>query len=141
MSATLFFRASKSSRHIATRAALLSVVLAGVPALTASESIRNPATSANAIGAPDEADLRALYRQLIEAEDRHDIAAVRRFVWVSPNALFVAKTATAAEGNWAGFWGSAVVLQHLDDLYKAGPFRIEPDYDTEKQIATTRHVV
>jgi hypothetical protein len=42
------------------------------------------------------------------------------------------RTATAAEGNWAGFWGADVVLQHLDELYKAGPFRIDPDYDKEK---------
>lgn len=85
-------------------------------------------------------EIRGLYRELIDAENRHDIAAVRRFVWDSPNALFVAKTATAAEGNWAGFWGTEVVLQHLDDLYKAGPFRIEPDYDKEKIVALTHDV-
>ena len=52
----------------------------------------------------------------------------------------VAKTATAKEGNWAGFWGADVVLQHLDDLYKAGPFRIDPDYDKEKVVALSRDV-
>src|SRR5215469_7814848 len=51
-------------------------------------------------------ELRGLYKGLIDAENRHDIAAVRSFVWISPNTLFVAKTATAAEGNWAGFWGT-----------------------------------
>jgi hypothetical protein len=115
-------------------------MLTWAPTLAASESVQSRAKSANAIGARDEAELRALYRQLIEAEDRHDIAAVRRLVWVSPNALFVAKTATAAEGNWAGFWGTEVVLQHLDDLYKAGPFHIEPDYDKEKVVALSRDV-
>ena len=65
---------------------------------------------------------------------------MRSFVWNSPNALFVAKTATPAEGNWAGFWGAETVLQHLDDLYKAGPFRIEPDYDKEKVVALSRDV-
>ena len=85
-------------------------------------------------------EIRALYRELIDAENRHDIAAVRRFVWDSPNALFVAKTATAAEGNWAGFWGTDVVLNHLDDLYKAGPFKIEPDYDKEKIVALSHDV-
>src|SRR6516225_686092 len=74
-------------------------------------------------------ELRGLYKRLIDAENRHDIAAVQSFVWVSPNTLFVAKTATAAEGNWAGFWGTEIVLQHLNDLYRAGPFRIDPDYD------------
>jgi hypothetical protein len=80
-------------------------------------------------------EIHGLYRELIDAENRHDIAAVRRFVWNSPNALFVAKTATAAEGNWAGFWGTEVVLAHLDELYKAGPFRIDPDYAKEKVVA------
>jgi hypothetical protein len=32
-------------------------------------------------------------------------------VWTSPSTLFVAKTATAAEGNWAGFWGTGTVMQ------------------------------
>jgi hypothetical protein len=85
-------------------------------------------------------ELRALYKKLIDSENQHDIAAVKELVWVSPNALFVAKTATPAEGNWAGFWGTDVVLQHLDDLYKAGPFQIDPDYDKEKVIALSRDV-
>src|SRR5271156_1892113 len=53
-----------------------------------------------------QAEIRALYKQLIDDENAHDIAAVRRIVWKSPSALFVAKTKTPAEGNWAGFWGS-----------------------------------
>jgi hypothetical protein len=85
-------------------------------------------------------ELRTLYKQLIDAENRHDIAAVRQMVWVSPNALFVAKTATPAEGNWAGFWGTDVVVQHLEDLYKAGQFQIDPDYDKEKIVALSRDV-
>jgi hypothetical protein len=85
-------------------------------------------------------ELRGLYKRLIDAENRHDVAAVRSFVWASPNTLFVAKTATAAEGNWAGFWGADVVLNHLDDLYKAGPFEIEPEYDKEKVVALSHHV-
>jgi hypothetical protein len=86
-------------------------------------------------------EIRRLYRVLIDAENRHDLNAVRQFVWVSADALFVAKTATAAEGNWAGFWGMETVLQHLDDLYKAGPFHIEPDYPEEKVVALSRDVV
>ena len=120
---------------------LLSVMIAaGAPALAASDAARGAATLERSLGANDDTELRALYRRLIEAEDRHDIAAVRSFIWNSPDALFVAKTATAAEGNWAGFWGTEVVLQHLDDLYTAGPFRIEPDYDKEKVVALSRDV-
>jgi hypothetical protein len=94
---------------------LLTVMLAGSPAVAESDATRGPATS-ETLGANDDAELRILYRRLIEAENRHDIESVRSFVWNSPNALFVAKTGTAAEGNWAGFWGAETVLQHLDDL-------------------------
>jgi hypothetical protein len=99
-----------------------------------------PAFAAESLNAHEVDELRALYKQLIDAENRHDIAAVRPLVWDSRNALFVAKTATAAEGNWAGFWGTEIVLQHLDDLYKAGPFRIDPDYDKEKVVALSQDV-
>jgi hypothetical protein len=92
------------------------------------------------LNATDFAELRDLYKRLVDAENRHDIAAVRPFVWISADALFVAKTATAAEGNWAGFWGTDVVLHHLGDLYKAGPFKIDPDYDKEKVVALSRDV-
>ena len=53
--------------------------------------------------------------------------------------LFVAKTATPAEGNWAGFWGTDVVIQHLRDLYR-GPFLMEPDYGQEKVVLLTSEV-
>jgi hypothetical protein len=99
-----------------------------------------PASSSKSLNTREVDELRNLYKQLIDAENRHDIAAVRPLVWASRNTLFVAKTATAAEGNWAGFWGTDVVLQHLDDLYKAGPFRIDPDYDKEKVVALSHDV-
>ncbi len=85
-------------------------------------------------------ELRTLYKHLIEAENLHDIYAVRQFVWKSPSALFVAKTATPAEGNWAGFWGTDVVVEHLGELYKAGHFRIDPDYGKEKVVGLSRDV-
>ena len=84
--------------------------------------------------------IRTLYRHLIEAENRHDLAEVRRMVWDSPSTLFVAKTATLEEGNWAGFCGTDVVMQHLADLYSAGAFRIDPDYDKEKVVGLTHDV-
>jgi hypothetical protein len=116
--------------------------------LTGTQSVAVAASKLDSTATPqdqslsthDFEELRALYRQLIDAENRHDIEAVRPLVWVSPNTLFVAKTATAAEGNWAGFWGTDVVLQHLDDLYKAGPFRIDPDYVKEKVVALSHDV-
>ena len=119
---------------------LLTLTLAGAPPLAASDAVQPPQKSESLLGADDEAELRALYRRLIDAENRHDIAAVRSFVWNSPDALFVAKTATAADSNWAGFWGAEVVLQHLNELYTAGPFHIEPHYDKEKVVALSRDV-
>jgi hypothetical protein len=115
----------------------LIALLTGVPSAGARET---GAAGQDKLSPGDFEELRALYKKLIEAENRHDIAAVRPMVWVSPDALFVAKTATAAEGNWAGFWGTEVVLHHLDELYKAGPFRIEPDYERERVVALSRDV-
>jgi hypothetical protein len=54
--------------------------------------------------------------------------------------LFVAKTATPAQGNWARFWAIDVVMQHLCELYDAGPFRIDPDYGKVKTVSLTRDV-
>jgi hypothetical protein len=94
-------------------------------------------------GAQDRVDtiavLDARYRALIDAENRHDIDAVRSFLWQSPNTLFVAKTATQAEGGWAGFWGSDTVLKHFRDLYR-GPFVMRPDYARVKTVEITRDV-
>jgi len=78
-------------------------------------------------------ELKGLYRRLIDAENRHDLSAVRILLWKSPSMLFVAKTKTVAEGNWAGFWGTETVMRHFHDLYE-GPFRIEPDYFNERVV-------
>jgi hypothetical protein len=86
------------------------------------------------ISASTEQLLRQLYRQLIDAENAHDIAAVKRLVWQSPSVLFVAKTKTAAEGNWAGFWGADGVVNHINELLQ-GVFSMDPDYGREKLVA------
>lgn len=83
--------------------------------------------------------LDARYRALIDAENRHDIGAVRSFLWQSPNTLFVAKTATAAEGGWAGFWGTDTVLEHFQALYR-GTFVMRPDYARVKTVQITPDV-
>jgi hypothetical protein len=84
-------------------------------------------------------DVQALYERLIEAEDAKDFTTVREIVWKSPSALFVAKTATAAEGNWAGFWGYEVVVQHIHDISE-GAFRIDPEYARVKTVGLTHDV-
>ncbi len=60
-------------------------------------------------------------------------------VWESPDTLFVAKTATPAEGNWAGFWGTDLVMQHFHDLY-AGTFVMAPDYARVKTVGLSHDV-
>jgi len=118
--------------------AALACRLGGVPSARA----QNPAASEaiEPLDAPTLDEIRALYRKLIEAENRHDLAAVRTVVWDSPSMLFVAKTATPEEGNWTGFWGTDIVMQHLADIYSAGPFRIDPDYARVKVVGLTRDV-
>lgn len=83
--------------------------------------------------------INQLYRELIDTENRHDLAAVRPMVRGSPSTLFVAKTATAADGNWAGFWGVDVVMQHFADLY-SGTFVMAPDYGRVKTVGLTKNV-
>jgi hypothetical protein len=83
--------------------------------------------------------INSRYRVLIDAENRHDLATVRSMVWQSPDMLFVAKTATPAEGNWAGFWGTEVVLRHFKDLYE-GVFVMIPDYSRVKTVSLSKNV-
>jgi hypothetical protein len=111
---------------LSTRHALTSALLAGLGVASAALGA-DPSPIASAT----ESQIRELYANLIEAENAHDIERVRGMVWESPETLFVAKTKTAAEGNWAGFWGKDVVVEHLQELF-AGTFRIAPDYSKEK---------
>src|ERR1700678_1196640 len=106
------------ARWTVPRLALVATFIAFEPSLSIGAETLSPAA---------EQELRTTYKQLIDAENAHDIAAVSRFVWKSPAALFVAKTKTPAEGNWAGFWGSDNVIAHLGELYQ-GTFRMMPDY-------------
>jgi hypothetical protein len=91
------------------------------------------------IGATTERELRATYKRLIDAENAHDIEAVKHFIWQSPSALFVAKTKTAEEGNWAGFWGADTVADHINDLFQ-GTFVMAPDYSRERVVQLSQDV-
>jgi hypothetical protein len=129
---------------------LLTAAFAFLSALAPSAAQDSPSPSANTRGQTGPTyvqpldpktlrEVQALYKRLIDAEDVKDLDTVREIVWKSPSALFVAKTATAAEGNWAGFWGYEVVVQHIHDI-SAGPFRIEPDYARVKTVGLTHDV-
>ena len=73
--------------------------------------------------------IKRTYKDLIDAENRHDVEAVRAMVWNSPSTLFVAK----APVGWHGYWGIDDVVGHLRDMYQ-GPFRIDPTYEEEKVV-------
>jgi hypothetical protein len=64
--------------------------------------------------ADKEQEIKRIYKQLIDAENKHDLPAVRALVWNSPSTLFVAK----APVGWHGYWGIDDVMQHLHDIYQ-----------------------
>ena len=82
-----------------------------------------------------EQKIRNIYKNLIDAENRHDLAAVRELVWNSPSTLFVAK----APVGWHGYWGIEDVMRHLRDMYQQ-PFRIDPIYEEEKVAFLTPEI-
>jgi len=87
---------------------------------------------AGASDSGSEQEIRSIYKNLIDAENRHDLPAVRELVWNSPSTLFVAK----APVGWHGYWGIDGVIQHLHDMYQQ-PFRIDPIYEEEKVVLLT----
>src|SRR5215472_2811565 len=130
-----------SSKFALIAASAIGAIASVVPSAATAQA-QSPATPGytEPLDAGTLKKIDALYRKLIEAENRHDLADVRTLVWDSPSTLFVAKTATVAEGNWAGFWGTDAVVQHFAEIYDAGSFRIDPDYDKEKVVGLTRDV-
>jgi hypothetical protein len=83
----------------------------------------------------DATPVRKAFKQLIDAENSHDLSAVGPLILQSPNTLFVAK----APVGWQGYWGKEDVMQHFHDLYQH-PFWIDPDYAKEKVVFLTAGV-
>ena len=90
-----------------------------------------PLVHVKAAEAP-EAAIKHAYKNLIDAENKHDLPAVRGMVWNSAATLFVAK----APVGWRGYWGIDDVIEHLHDMYQ-GTFRIDPIYEEEKVVFLT----
>ena len=90
---------------------------------------------ASAAQTSNEREIKRIFKQLIDAEDKHDLTAVRALVWNSPSMLFVAK----APLGWHGYWGMDDVIQHLHDMYQQ-PFRIDPIYGEEKAVFITPEI-
>src|ERR1700691_5261700 len=85
--------------------------------------------------ADKEQEIKRIYKQLIDEENKHDLPAVRTLVWNSPSTLFVAK----APVGWHGYWGIDDVMQHLHDMYQQS-FRIDPIYEEEKVVFITPEI-
>ena len=79
--------------------------------------------------------LRKEFRNLIDAENRHDLTSVQALLLDSESTLFVAKS----PDGWKGYWGKADVTNHFGELYKK-PFHIDPEYATEKIVFLTPDV-
>ena len=73
--------------------------------------------------------LRKDFRNLIDAENRHDLTSVQALLLDSQSTLFVAKS----PDGWKGYWGKADVTNHFGELYKK-PFHIDPEFATEKIV-------
>lgn len=86
---------------------------------------------ASVLGPKAEGELREAYLDLIRAENAHDLPKVRGLFARSPDVLLVAKTRTAEEGGWAGFWGTDTAVSHIGDLF-GGVFSIAPDLTRER---------
>jgi hypothetical protein len=46
--------------------------------------------------------------------------------------LQTAKSATASEGNWAGFWGNDAIDQKLHDIAGSGPVVLAPIFPNSR---------
>jgi ketosteroid isomerase-like protein len=84
---------------------------------------------------PPEQEVKRIYKALIDAENKHDLSAVRTMIWNSASTLFVAK----APVGWHGYWGIDDVAQHLHDMYQQS-FRLDPVYEEEKVVFITPNV-
>ena len=79
--------------------------------------------------------LRKDFRNLIDAENRHDLTSVQALLMDSQSTLFVARS----PDGWKGYWGKADVTSHFGELYKK-PFHMDPEYATEKIVFLTPDV-
>jgi ketosteroid isomerase-like protein len=85
-------------------------------------------------------DVKALFKDLMAAANKHDVAAIRQMFWDSPSALIVAKSVDPAEGDWAGFWGIDAVTRKIHDIASSGPVTLIPDFSRLKAVGISTTV-
>jgi hypothetical protein len=133
----LNLEANRKKEHMTLNTASLANI--GLLVLLTGPGLSTSLADENATPNSTDRQVRALYKQLVDAENTHDIDAVRQLVWRSSATLFVAKTSTPAEGGWAGFWGTESVIAHMHELFQ-GTFVMQPDYAREKVVAIDPNV-
>ena len=84
-------------------------------------------------------ELRGLYKKLIDAENAHDLEAVKSMLLASPDSLFISRLEPVEKGNWGGYWGAASIMEHFAALYN-GTFRIDPNFTEEKIVGLSPDV-
>jgi hypothetical protein len=114
--------------------ALLSLGFLAQPTLAATAVPKEP-LSQQAVDT-----IKARFSVLMDLANRHDLATLHGMFWQSPSALLVAKGATPAEGNWAGFWGNEAIDRKLHDIATSGPVVLTPDYAKLKVVGLTADV-
>jgi hypothetical protein len=117
---------------------LIAVVFA--LALSAGASATAPVGAKDPVGASALSTIKLQFGRLMDMANRHDIKAIHGMFWQSPSALLVAKSATPAEGNWAGFWGNDEIDQKLRDIASSGPVVLIPDLSKLQVVGLTRDV-
>jgi hypothetical protein len=106
-------------------------------ALAAGSSLAAPAAYKDPLDARTLDTISSQFSTLMELANRHDLKALHGMFWQSPSVLLVAKSATASDGNWAGFWGNDAVDQKLHDIAASGPVVLAPDFSKLRIVGLT----
>ena len=90
---------------------LLLTAMIAVASVAGAKTVYTPPLSDRTLD-----DLKVLYRKLIDAENVHDLAAVKSMLLASPVSLFISRTEPVSKGDWGGYWGTDSIVQHFGAL-------------------------
>lgn len=119
--------------HKTVMAAGIALAVSATPSLAASAAKEPLSTT-------DSKQIKLQFSRLMDFANQHDFKRLDAMFWQSPSALLVAKSAIAAEGNWAGYWGNDAIDEKLHDIGTSGPVVLEPDYNKLKVVGLTHDV-
>jgi hypothetical protein len=119
---------------------MLIAVIVTVAALSAGASATAPVAARDPLGASTLSTIKSQFGRLMDMANQHDIKAIHGMFWQSSSALLVAKSANAAEGNWAGFWGNDEIDQKLHDIAASGPVVLTPDLSKLRVVGLAHDV-